>query len=38
MKCYSETANETFQAHHGPSSISSYYFHAVETTAKDCLA
>lgn len=39
MKCYSETANETLQAHtDGPSSISSYYFHVEETIAKDCLA
>lgn len=39
MKCYSETANETLQAHtHGPSSIWRYYYHAVETTAKDSLA
>lgn len=39
MKCYSETSNETLQAHtHGPSCILSYYFHAVEATARDCLA
>jgi len=39
MKCYNETDNETSKIHtRCPSSILHYYFHAVESTAKDCLA